>query len=192
MNHDYDHSKEVFFRLGWLEEDEEKADTYLSDLAEIADRLKGEGAFELDTTAIFVEPLLRGLGWETLDHDQVDRAPGGNYPDFELYGRGKRVAVIEVKSLEAGDRYLRKNAYEQLYGYALERLRRLPKQDWVAMLRDQPIMCGVVTNGRSWQIYDFHGESQDLKCEFDLQRNPDKRMLVASLGRYQLLARLGI
>jgi predicted type IV restriction endonuclease len=191
MNHDYDHSNEVFFRLGWLE-DKRTADTCLSDLAKRAERLKGEGVFELDTIAIFVEPLLRGLGWDTLDHDQVDRAPGGNYPDFELFGRGKRMAVVEVKSLETGDRYLQKNAYEQLYGYALERLRRLPKQDWVVMLRDQPIVCGVVTNGRSWQVYDFHGERQDLKCEFDLQRNPDKRMLVASLGRLQLLARLGI
>jgi hypothetical protein len=197
MNHDYDHGKEVFYRLGWLEE--EMADTYLNDLANIADRLVGEGAFELDTTAMFVEPLLRGLGWETLDHDQVDRAPGGNYPDFELYGRGKdrdatikRAAVIEVKGLETKDPFLRKDAYEQLRGYAHRRLSNLPNHDWVVMLRGQPTMCGVVTNGRNWRIYDFCGGSREFRCCFGLQAKRDRATFLEILGRRQLLTRLGI
>jgi len=197
MAQDYEWSDKVF-RLGWLEG--EVAQSCLSKLAKIADSLKGEGAFESDTIAIFVEPLLRGLGWETLDHNEVDRAPSGNYPDFELYGGGKgpeatpkRVAVMEVKSLETGDRYLRQNAYEQLCVYVRERLARLPsKSERVVMLGDQPIVCGVVTNGRSWQIYDFHGESLDPKCEFNLQGTPDVRMFVKSLGKRELLNRLGL
>ena len=196
-NHDYDHSKEVFFRLGWLEE--EMADTYLSDLANLADRLVGEGAFELDTTAIFVEPLLRGLGWETLDHGQVDRAPGGNHPDLELYGRGegrdatiKRAAVIEVKGLETRDPYLREDAHEHLRGYAHRRLNNLPNHDWVVMLRGQPTLCGVVTNGRTWRICDFCGRSREFRCCFGLQAKRDRATFLEILGRGQLLTRLGI
>jgi hypothetical protein len=198
MAQDYECSDKMF-RLGWLED--AVAEACLSNLAKIADGLKGQGAYESDTIAICVEPLLRGLGWETLNHNEVDRAPSGNHPDFELYGRGKdpeatpkRVAVIEVKSLDTPDRYLRQNASEQLYGYVRERLARLPnKSDWVVMLGDQPIVCGVVTNGKSWLIYDFHGEGhQDLKCEFNLQGQSDVRMFVKSLGKRELLNRLGL
>ena len=82
-NHEW--SNELF-RFGWLET--KLADACLSTLAGIADRLRGLGAFELDTIAIFVEPLLRGLGWETLDHNQVDRAPAGPHADFELWSDG--------------------------------------------------------------------------------------------------------
>jgi hypothetical protein len=197
MKHNYQCSNELF-RLGWLElENEKMIDACLNDLAGIAAHLKGEGAFESDTIAIFVEPLLRGLGWETLNHDEVDRAPRGNYPDFELYctdcdGTIKRVAVIEVKSLDTGDPYLRREALEQLYGYVTKRLNFPGKPEWVVTLKDKPVLCGIVTNGKSWHIYDFHGECQEHRCDFELQDSSRKQTFIDALGRRHLPSRLGL
>ena len=81
MAQDYECSDKMF-RLGWLED--AVAEACLSNLAKIADSLKGQGAYGSDTIAIFVEPLLRGLGWETLNHNEGDRAPSGNHPDPEI------------------------------------------------------------------------------------------------------------
>ena len=176
------------------------AGTCLSDLARIADQLKDQGAYESDTIAIFVETLLRGLGWETLDHNEVDRAPSGEYPDFELYygdsdGLTKRVAVIEVKRLDTDDRYLRTEAYDQLYGYVVERLKSPDKPEigvTGVTLGGKPILCGVVTNGKSWHVYDFRGERQEPRCEFKLQDSSGKQTFIDTLARRQLLSRLGL
>ena len=185
-NHEW--SNELF-RFGWLET--KLADACLSTLAGIADRLRGLGAFELDTIAIFVEPLLRGLGWETLDHNQVDRAPAGPHADFELWSDGaikKRVVVIEVEPLDALDRHLREHAYEQVCGYVANPER----PDDVLRLEGEAYVYGAVTNGKSWRVYEFHGEQQELKCEFDLRDNPDVPTFVDTLGRRQLLRRLNL
>jgi hypothetical protein len=189
MDQDYGHSNELF-HLGWLE-DEKMANVYLGDLARIAGRLECEGgASELDTIAILVEPLLRGLGWETLNHDEVDRAPA---PDYELWGKdrggtNKKVAIIEVENFHTRTPHLRQHAYEQLRGYVVKRL----NSESVVKLGGEPFLCGVVTNGRSWHIYDFHGQSQNLKCEFELGGDSDKGKFLASLDKGQLLRRLGL
>lgn len=192
-NEDFGYSNELF-RLRWLE-DERLAGNSLSLLAGLASSLKGEGVYEADTAAIFVEPLLRGLGWDTLDHDQVDRArPGMEDPDYELYAKAsnhvpKSVAILEVKQLEADELYLRGDAFEQLRKYVLN---PLGKPEWVVMEDGRRVVRGAVTNGRWWHVYEFHGDQYNLRCEFDLQSNPDVRGFLESLGRHQLLSRLGL
>jgi len=60
------------FVLGWLEHPK-LVTGCLAVLREKAAHYRLQGAFEADTQAMFVEPMLRGLGWDTLDHEQVDR-----------------------------------------------------------------------------------------------------------------------
>lgn len=195
MRHNFERTDELFCK-GWLQG--RTSDDCLSKLARIADELKGEGAFESDTIAIFVEPVLRGLGWETLNHEEVDRAPRGNYPDFELYtdsdGAMKRVAIIEVKTLDADDRYLRTKALEQLYRYVSRCLKFPGKPEWIVRLTGNPIVCGVVTNGKCWHIYDFHGDppERESKCDFELQDISRKQTLIETLGRRELASRMGL
>jgi predicted type IV restriction endonuclease len=184
------------FRLGWLNEPK-LASRCLTILREKADRYKRQGVQELDTQAIFVEPLLRGLGWDTLDHDQVDREyPRGGpvVADIHLMGAGKVAAVIEVKILHAPD--LAK-AYDQLRRNVFERLfsGQDPHNQEVRLELDgMPFVRGVVTNGVSWNVYDFNPGVAELApaqhtrvCEFDLRDNPDPGRFIQVLGRSQLL-----
>lgn len=58
--------------LGWLR-DPCSAVACTNLLADKARSYSGRGLSEEDTRAIFVEPLLRGLGWDTLDNDHLGR-----------------------------------------------------------------------------------------------------------------------
>ncbi|PYV27279.1 MAG: hypothetical protein DMG24_04950, partial [Acidobacteria bacterium] len=93
--------------------------------------------------------------------------------------------VIEVEPLDALDRHLREHAYEQVCGYVANPER----PDDVLRLEGEAYVYGAVTNGKSWRVYEFHGEQQELKCEFDLRDNPDVPTFVDTLGRRQLLRR---
>jgi hypothetical protein len=196
MDNVHEHSNGLV-SLEWLQKD--MATTYLNILAEKANRLLDQGgAYELDTAAIFVEPLLRGLGWDTLDHEKVDRAPAGPYPDVELYGTegdstAKRVAAIEIKRLDTDDAFFRTSALDQLHRYVSYCLSgSVGKPDWVLKLRNEPIICGVLTNGRWWLAYDFHGKGRELKCDFNLQSTQDLQAFRQTLERSHLLKRLGL
>lgn len=197
--HSTDRWSNGVFSLGWLE-DPRLASGCVSSLAKIASHLKGTGAYESDTAAIFVEPVLRGLGWETLDHDEVDRAPRGPYPDYTLYGKDgqgtpKLLAIIEVKRLDYPAQHLWVSPYKDLHRYIVRRFGN-PKfvVESVVAPNGEPVVCGVVTNGRSWHVYDFRGEKCDAikKHNFDLGGRPDLRAFVETLGRGQLGHRLGL
>src|SRR2546427_11855034 len=113
-------SDEVF-RLGWLDDPEPGlAERCLAFLREKAAQYAGQGVFEEDTKAIFVEPLLRGLGWDTLDCKQVGREYPRRDPlgDIGLCGKDqnnalKIAALIEAKPLDAPPEYMRDTAYSQ-------------------------------------------------------------------------------
>jgi hypothetical protein len=182
-NFNFAYSNEVF-RIGWLL-DKKLAETYLQALSALASDLAGRGVYESDTAAIFVEPLLRGLGWETLNHDEVDRAPRGHYPDYELYGQDrkgtpKRLAVIEVEGLDTPDNYLRREALSQLAGYA----RGAHNPERVLILDGNRVVRGVVT--------DFVNKQQTPVCEFELRNNADSSSFVKGLGRDYLIQRFGL
>jgi hypothetical protein len=190
-NFNFAYSNEVF-RIGWLP-DKKLAETYLQALSALASDLAGRGVYESDTAAIFVEPLLRGLGWETLNHDEVDRAPRGHYPDYELYGKDregtpKRLEVIEVKGLDTPDDYLQTEALNQLAEYA--RVAHNPEQ--VFMLDGNRVVRGVVTNGTFWHVYDFVNEQQTPVCEFELGNIAGLSSFVKGLGRDHLIQQFGL
>ncbi len=198
MDIDYGFSNEVF-RLGWLKDPTLVKNCRTSHSA-VAACLTGErqGAFEVDTQAIFVEPILRGLGWETLCHDQVDRAKRGKFPDYELFGKNrngtnKRVAIVEVKMVGWPETNLRGDALDELRGYVREHFAgRFGGPKLVVPVDNEPAVCGAVTDGECWHIYDFHPDRYNLKCEFHLRDNTDVRPFVENLGRPELPTRLGL
>ncbi len=196
MDIDYTHGDDLF-RLGWLE-DGKLREGNLRLLVGIASQLaKKRGAAEEDTGAIFVEPLLRGLGWETLDHDEVSRAPRGECPDYELYAGSvdrrslpKRVVVLEVKRLDVDNR----DQYFQSTG-ALRELRKYVRKgpsgtpnklDQVVLVEGERAVFGAVTDGPRWHVYEVRGEREDLICNFDLRDTPSVQKFADVLGKQKL------
>ena len=198
------------FRLTWLLDDSksESAADGLKMLARKAAQYISDpkaGVFELDTQAIFVEPVLRGLGWDTLNPYQVDRAPRGAYVDVELWvphrDASKRVAIIEVKKLSRAEEWQHvrvrgQSAYEQLKEYALSLLTVDSRS--LAAPNSTPTLCGVATNGACWVVYDFDRSVERLLpsehqaiCEFDVG-SPNAPALVEAIGREPLPQRLGL
>ena len=193
------------FRLGWFD-DPKLAGRCLTTLAEKAALYKGQGVFEDDTRAIFVEPLLRGLGWDTLDHNQVDRefprGKGNIIGDIWLGGtdqekKWRLAAAIEVKALDASDL---ERAYIQLRSNVLKNLFNAragsDNERRCLQLRGKAFVRGVVTNGGSWIVYDFHPivpESHTPVCRFDLQDGSEHvANFVRVIGRHHLLKELGL
>jgi hypothetical protein len=198
------------FRLGWLD-DTKLASDCLRTLAEKAAQYRDAGAYELDTQAIFVEPLLRGLGWDTLDHNQVDREynrEGATIGDIHLGGKDhqgtwKAAAIIEVKRLDKSAHYMEGRAYSQLRGCVLKKLFSASSGSHNEGIRLQFdgkwFVCGVVTNGATWRVYDFDPSVEHLRtknhtplCKFELQTNSDVSELVQAIGRNHLLNRFGL
>ena len=58
-------------KLGWINSDRDLA--LARRLAERAEENGVTTQTEADTNALFVEPILRGLGWDTLDWKEVSR-----------------------------------------------------------------------------------------------------------------------
>lgn len=197
------------FRLGWLN-DPTLVNRCLTTLAEKAAQYKSEGGvYEDDTRAIFVEPLLRGLGWDTLDHCQVEReypaaGPGVIIGDIWLGGtdhekKWKIAVAIEVKSLDSNPDRMQK-AYAQLRRDVLMNLFNAPlgsrNEPFRLQLGGDPFVRGVVTNGQSWTIYDFDPsvpEPHEPICKFDLQDGWEQVVeFVWAIGRNHLLKTLGL
>jgi hypothetical protein len=197
------------FILGWLE-DPDLANDCLAILRDKAARYRTQGVYEDDTRAIFVETLLRGLSWDTLDHEQVDRESNREEPtiaDIHLGGKNpqriwKVAAIIEAKRLDASPSGLRL-AYVQLRGYVLNTLFNAPagsnNEKMRLQLDGEPFVRGVVTNGACWSVYDFDPAVVDVPpenhleiCDFELQGDGDPSQLIRALGRNYLLNRLGL
>jgi hypothetical protein len=197
------------FRLGWLEDPKlELARKGVTELADKAKNYAGQGVFEDDTRAIFVETLLRGLGWDTLEHDEVDRELPGDHPpigDIHLFGKdlqaiSKVAEVIEVKALD--EHNLISKAYWQLHRDIHDRL-FTAGNDFTrkVLLRfdGRPTVRGVLTTGASWITYHFDPNTEDLNakehkpvCEFELQGGTDAAVsaFVGAIGRRHLLGAL--
>ncbi len=191
------------FRLGWFE-DKGLRKRCLEFLAEKSRQYAGAGVLEDDTRSIFVEPVLRGLGWDTLDHEQVDREQpgdrrGGIVGDIHLTHGGRLLAVIEAKPLH--DPRIA-DADEQLRRYVVENLFLAPPGTHNAGMRfefgGKYFVRGAVTNGELWKVYDFTrgvanpAEDVRLVCEFALQGGVGAEDLLRTLGRRHLLRELGL
>jgi hypothetical protein len=193
-------------QIGWMIHDPERASAGLRILLEMARACRPLHISEADTKAIFVEPLVRGLGWDTLDIDQVNRESQRGRPVADLHllgkdreGKRKLASAIEVKPLDSTDLG---PAYSQLSRNVRERLfagSDTYNQEVRLQLGGEPFVRGVVTSGACWSVYDFDPtvvsvppEDHIEICHFELQGDERPSQLIQLLGRNHLLNRLGL
>ena len=112
-------------------------------------------------------------------------------------------AILEVKRLDTPLHYMEGRAYSQLGRDAVNKLFGAPPGSENARMRlrfgGSWFVRGVVTNGETWNVYDFGPGMAGLKgkdhtpiCRFDLQTSPNVSALVGAIGRNHLLNRLGL
>ena len=122
---------------------------------------------ETRTRQVLIDPLLKELGWDVSDPDQVELeySAGGGRADYALMSEGRPVAVIEAKRL--GYR-LDQNETMQVLNYANSR----------------GIAHMAVTNGDEWRMYDVfaHKPIEDrVIMEFSITRTPAHESALQSL-----------
>lgn len=108
---------------------------------------------EWQTRYALIDPLLRGLGWDTGNPTMVvpEDGSGNGRADYLLQADGKPCMVIEAKRLGASLRDAQRQAVE----YAMDVSRQA--------------RYFTVTNGKEWMVYDTHKPAVSmLVISFDL------------------------
>ena len=107
-------------------------------------RVRGQGIGEQDTKAALIVPVLRALGWDTEDLEDVKleyRRRGSDNPvDFALFLHREACLFIEAKAL--GTQLDDPKWAAQMLGYAMA-----AGVEWVAL-----------TDGDGWRIYNSHAK----------------------------------
>lgn len=110
--------------------------------ARIAKSLGKRAMNEQNTKATLVEPVLRALGWDTEDIDEVvheyKRRPSDDPVDYALLSQRTPRLFIEAKAL--GEDLAGHKWAKQILGYA-----SVAGVEWI-----------VLTNGDEWRIYNAH------------------------------------
>ncbi len=114
-------------------------------LASVRDRIaryRGQGIGEENTKTVLIEPVLRALGWDVEDLDEVRheyrRKAGDNPVDYALFLLRTPRLFVEAKAL--GENLADHKWANQFIGYA-----GVAGVEWVA-----------VTDGNEWRIYNAH------------------------------------
>lgn len=142
------------------------------------------GRYEALTRYALIDPLLRGLGWDTSDPAQVFPeypvnkliTSGKEFSDYALLGEKDPAAILEAKSLGT---FLRDKVLEQTIMYCLR----------------ESIRYAIATDGQHWEIYDLDQMGRDKSpddlriVEFDIKHPPAEVCLKAlALWRPSVLA----
>ena len=137
--------------------------------------LQGQGINEMSSRAVLINPMLKALGWDNEDLDQVqqeyDFQPSDNPVDYALMEGGKPSLYVEAKALgkDLGDR----KWASQIMGYAI-----VAGVEWV-----------VLTDGNEYRIYNTHAPVPVAEKLFHRVRVTDDD---ASVGEVlELLSRSG-
>ncbi|MGA3328857.1 MAG: hypothetical protein ABSF45_30775 [Terriglobia bacterium] len=184
-------------KLGWVNSDQDLK--LACGLAEKAQKNAGATQTEADTIAVFVEPILRGLGWDTLAWTEVSRDSRRRYSLADMWllaEKGQKIAVmIEVRDI--GLRKLREKDRRQLAVYARslveteegEHNRKWRLDDGAGRV----FLYAVLTNGEKWEVYDFGvqkagtaapSNSRNLLYECDLATDKEGlRKLSSFIGK---------
>ncbi len=138
---------------------------YLSEFICLIERLRERAEKHRDylanneaaTRACLVDPVLRLLGWDVSDPEQVcvEYKVEGKSADYALMRDGKPLILIEAKSLGAK----LKDDFWQLAVYAAK----------------TGAVLGVMTNGDEWVFLDPNNVSQPQKARLHLSRREDHR-----------------
>jgi hypothetical protein len=194
---------DLVFRLGWLE-DPETASSGIKVLQAWVHENQ-EFCSEADTKPV-VEAMLRGLGWDTLGGD-VAREGDCNLGDFHLYYEKKdenyrRIAIlIEAEPLHYERERLKGEHLHQLNRYVRRLVEAREGSGWISMHRlerdSKVFVCGVLTNGQLWWIYDGPKGVCDTSplayppsLEFDLLKADNLGDLLSVIGKEQVCAQV--
>ncbi len=192
--------------LGWINLDTDYK--LVGQLAAKAENYKKGIQSEADTKAIFVEPILRGLGWDTLTVTEVSRESPRRYPLSDLWllaENGTKIAVlIEVKPITF--RSFRDRDRRQLDVNA----RNLIETEEGELDNDEKLyldnrdgrvfLYGVLTSGERWEVYDYGMQKADkhvspfspkLLYKLDLTTGKEGlRELVPILGKEPIMSKV--
>ena len=166
--------------LGWALAPIERALPFLRELSVKSEKYKTKGLSEWDTAAVFVEPILRGLGWDTLDIEQVQRESRrqDQIGDIHVLVDGKIVALLEVKPLWPNHRFdLSRNRLRNIFRNEDEhhvaqlwaegnRFLCQDSEEHVTkrcVRNGRVFLLGVLTNGIHWLIYDLVSAYRQLR-----------------------------
>jgi uncharacterized protein (DUF433 family) len=157
-------TNDAVFQLNWFDE-VERSNHLIHVLTDKAKQYTTDGISELDTQAIFIEPILRGLGWDTLNIEHLGRESrrGDQLGDLQLFYCKRIAAVIETKSLncellEANVQQLEGDIYKRLMAAPRESINDSQRWNWKHRFQrgnGDVFVIGVLTNGRRWILYDF-------------------------------------
>jgi hypothetical protein len=153
--------------LGWINLDIDYQ--LVGQLATKAVDYKKEIQSEADTEAVFVEPILRGLGWDTLTVKEVSRESTRRYPLSDLWllaeNGSKIVVLIEVKPITF--RSFRDRDRRQLD----VNVRNLIETEEGELENDEKLyldnrdgrvfLYGILTSGDRWEVYDYGMQKAD-------------------------------
>jgi len=126
-------------------------------IEDLADRIQRHSAAlrqnEMVTRYALIDPLLRELGWDTENPDQVrpEYAPGSGRVDYALMRDGKAIVMIEAKKLDT--------PLKDKLGQAIQ----------YCLTEGTPFFA--VTDGRRWELYETHRPvpiADKLVVAFDL------------------------
>ena len=119
-------------------------DTVLSSVRERIARHRGKGIGESNTKNVLIEPVLRALGWDVEDLDEVrrefKRKPRDNPVDYAIFLMRTPRLFVEAKAL--GENLNDDKWAKQIMGYA-----SVVGVPWI-----------VLTDGNEWRIYNSHAE----------------------------------
>ena len=146
-------------KLGWINSDQDQE--LARALGQKAEENAGATQTDADTIAVFVEPILRGLGWNTLSWKEVSRDLRRRYSLGDIWllaEKGQKIAVImEVKQI--GQRKIREKDHRQMALCArslVEAEEGEIHRKWRLDGRDGRVfLYGVLTTGQKWEVYDF-------------------------------------
>jgi hypothetical protein len=162
-------STNAALQLGWLTGASATSLDILVWLGRKAREAVGLGPSEWDTASVVVEPILRGLGWDTLDFNQVwreNRSPRTQLADIQLVQKKKIVVLIEVKQLsytldKDSDKLKsltdpQKDQFVgQLWAYGNRLLNDSQFEQKRCVRNREQFLWGLLTNGRVWLLYDL-------------------------------------
>ncbi|MBI2866255.1 MAG: hypothetical protein HYX99_02700 [Chloroflexi bacterium] len=129
------------------------------------------------TRYVLIDPLLRALGWDTEDPEQVqpEYSAGGGAADYALLEQGKPQVLVEAKRL--GNAL--SAALEQNIGYCIR--------------TGAPYL--VNTDGQRWEVYDIYKQGpidQKRVVTFDIASTDQNKVAAAAIflwrGNYRQVA----
>ncbi len=107
---------------------------------------------EVDTRYAFIDPLLRGLGWNIDDPKEcfAEYPRGAGYLDYACFARNSKPTILEIGApliaIEAKSLWFR-GSYSEEHESQLEY--------YVTVSPAMQRGLGVLTNGAEWWVYDI-------------------------------------